>query len=442
MRDSLTTLFRYWEQRRRVFASRDQLERFQEEQVRRLLRRVVPASDFTRERFGSLPWEEWQRIPVMDKPLLLQYFDRLNTGGISRDEAFALARLAERTRDFKPQLRGITVGLSSGTSGRQGIFLVSREERCRWAGTILAKMLPRGLLAGERVAFFLRAGGNLYETVRTRGLQFEFFDLMDEMERHLSRLKCLQPTILIGPPTLLVELSRLVSKGILTLPVVRVISVAEVLDPLDREVIESAFGQVLHQVYQATEGFLGATCSFGVLHLNEDLLIFEKEFIEAGEGPFIPIITDLFRTTLPIIRYRLDDILVPRRAPCPCGSVLLALDRVDGRCDDVFYWPALEGAGWRRIYPDFIRKAVVEADAEVRDFRVRQLSPGEVELSIEGAATAFLRVSEALLALARRNQAQPPVIRLANGFPTRNRDQKLRRIERCFTPEALSGPLA
>ena len=66
MRDSLTTLFRYWEQRRRVFASRDQLERFQEEQVRRLLRRVVPASDFTRERFGSLPWEEWQRIPVMD----------------------------------------------------------------------------------------------------------------------------------------------------------------------------------------------------------------------------------------------------------------------------------------------------------------------------------------------------------------------------------------
>ena len=34
-----------------------------------------------------------------------------------------------------------------------------------------------------------------------------------------------------------------------------------------------------------------------------------------------------------MIRYRLNDILAPSREKCACGSPLLALERVEGRCD-------------------------------------------------------------------------------------------------------------
>lgn len=71
----------------------------------------------------------------------------------------------------------------------------------------------------------------------------------------------------------------------------KVISVAEVLDPIDEEVIREAFGGPVHQIYQCTEGFLAATCSHGTLHVNEDILVMEKEYLDE-ENPFHPIITD------------------------------------------------------------------------------------------------------------------------------------------------------
>ena len=39
--------------------------------------------------------------------------------------------------------KDISVGLSSGTSGHRGMFITTPEEQGTWAGTILAKMLPK-----------------------------------------------------------------------------------------------------------------------------------------------------------------------------------------------------------------------------------------------------------------------------------------------------------
>ncbi len=92
---------------------------------------------------------------------------------------------------------------------------------------------------------------------------------------------------------------------------------AEVLDPLDRQRIEAAFAVRVEQIYQATEGFLGATCEHGVIHLNEEFLIVEREWVDEARTRFVPVITDLYRSSQPIIRYRLNDVLVPRRGRLP-----------------------------------------------------------------------------------------------------------------------------
>jgi len=85
------------------------------------------------------------------------------------------------------------------------------------------------------------------------------------------------------------------------------ISVAEVLEEDVSDRIYSAFLQTVHQIYQCTEGFLCYTCKFGHLHLNEDLVKIEKEYI--AETRFYPIITDFNIISQPIIRYKLNDIL-------------------------------------------------------------------------------------------------------------------------------------
>ena len=93
--------------------------------------------------------------------------------------------------------------------------------------------------------------------------------------------------------------------------------------------VASGYGCPAPQIYQATEGFLGISCEHGTLHLNEDLVHVEREVIDQSSGRFTPVITDLYRTTQAIIRYRLNDVLLPGVPECPCGSAFATVARVD-----------------------------------------------------------------------------------------------------------------
>ena len=125
---------------------------------------------------------------------------------------------------------------------------------------------------------------------------------------------------MVAPASTLIELANYVSNQQLAIQPVKVVSVAEILEERDAETIAKAFQlDTVDQVYQATEGFLACTCSEGNLHLNEDILYVEKEYLD--DSRFYPIITDFKRTSQPIYRYRLNDILVEEKSPCPSGSV-------------------------------------------------------------------------------------------------------------------------
>ncbi|MBE1444773.1 putative adenylate-forming enzyme [Paenibacillus sp. OAS669] len=429
------------------FSSRERLERWQEKRIRRHLRFVRSRSAFYRELWGELPDSEWRRFPIIGKPEMMEHFNRLNTAGIDRDVAFALALKAEASRDFTPTIGSITIGMSSGTSGSRGLFLVSARERMAWAGTVLAKVLPRSLLHRERIAFFLRADSNLYGSVGSRRLQFRFYDLLDPLAEHVDRLNRQQPTILAAPPSLLRVLAEAVESGRLDIQPHRILSVAEVLDPLDCERIEAAFKQKVHQIYQCTEGFLAVTCPHGTLHLNEDIVAVEKDYLDASLRKFVPIITDFSRTTQPIIRYRLNDILTERAEPCPCGSPHLALERVEGRSDDLFYLYGLTDGGLVPVFPDFISRAIISASEDVEEYKAVQHAPDALEISLrlkQGKEGSMDPVQQSILnsldrLWARAGCSAPSVqFSLLNWTPG---VQKLRRVERRFSPMTGKGEM-
>jgi putative adenylate-forming enzyme len=430
----------YLQTRYRRFATRAQLLAWQDRQVQRFLGRMLPRSPFHARRFAGRGLADWATLPVMDKAGMMAGFDDLNTVGIRRDDALALALRAEQTRDFAPTLNGVTVGLSSGTSGSRGLFLVSPEERWRWAGAVLARTLPGSLLGAvvrpQRVAFFLRANSNLYTSVRSRLMRFEYFDLLDPLPQHLARLNALRPTVLVAPPSMLRLLGEAVDQ--LHARPAKLISVAEVLDPLDQAFIEKQFGLPVHQVYQATEGFLAATCRYGTLHLNEDLLVVQREYLDEACRKFVPIITDFHRISQPIIRYRLDDVLTERAEPCPCGSMLTALESIDGRCDDLYYFAAAnDTARLVTVFPDFIRRAVITAAPAPAAYVAVQRAPGLVEIGFTAPAAERAHIARAITAnmeaLCARLGCLPP--RLVFGpEPARNPARKLKRVERAFHP--------
>jgi len=417
--------------------SREDLEAWQNARVRAFLEKNRRRSPFYARLFEGLPLDNWREWPTIDKTAMMDAFDELNTVGITKDEALQAALQAERERDFTPELNGVTVGLSSGTSGNRGLFIVSAEERAAWAGAALAKALPGSLLRKHRIAFFLRADSNLYQTVQSRRIRFSFFDMIRPVPEHIEQLGRLQPTLLIAPPSMLRLLAEAKQRGELAIVPDKIISVAEVLEPVDRQVIELAFGTRVHQIYQCTEGFLGATCEHGTLHLNEDIAVIQREYVDAERRTFMPVITDFSRTSQPIIRYRLNDLLTLREEPCPCGSVFTAVESVSGRTDDLFFGRSMDGGRDVPVFPDFIRRAVMMASDGIAEYKVIQRDRERLEVSVrtkEGVPDVTGPLRRELAGIFAQHGCRPPEIAFTpySFLPGLT---KLRRIERAYAVE-------
>jgi putative adenylate-forming enzyme len=408
------------------------LEHYQERRARKIVAYARAHSPFYRAHWAGHDPQDWRTLPMVDKQLMMAHFDEFNTRGISREAALAVALRAERERDFQPTLGRLTIGLSSGTSGHRGLFVAAPHEQAAWAGTILARTIHT--LRRLRVAFFLRSNSNLYERVGGRLVQFHYFDLMLPLADAVAQLNDFQPDVLIGPPSLLGFLAGSAAGGDLRIQPERLISVAEVLEPHDREQLIAAFGAPVEQIYQCTEGLLAVSCAAGGLHIQEDIVALQLEPLPGDATRVMPIVTDLWRTTQPIIRYRLNDVLQLDPHPCACGSDFRVIRAIEGRSDDVCYFEALAG-GTRPFFPDTIRRMILLASAQILDYQVIQEHCGELRIGLsipDGAAFDAIAhaVRASVAATVARYACRPPTVTIEQGIIPALPGTKRRRVQR------------
>jgi putative adenylate-forming enzyme len=402
--------------------SRARIERQQHKWLVSLLRDTARRSRFYGE-YAARPFTDW---PIIDKQIWMDRFDDINTVGARRAEVLDIASRAETTRNFASSWNGFTVGLSSGTSGARGLFMASPGERAQWAGTLLAKLMDRNLLRRERIALVLRAGSTLYDSVQALRLRFVFVDQTCPWPRIVESLLHNNPTILAAPARIL----RLLADECVPLRPRRIISVAEVLDELDRRRIEDRYGLRVEQIYQATEGLLGISCEHGLIHLNEPFILVEPEWQDTERTRMIPIVTDLKRRSQPVIRYRLNDVLRVAEGPCGCGRPSLALAGVDGRRDDVLW---LNGTGTLiPVFPDVLARTILRGVQDLRDFEVQELAPGHWRLGLMPTPTlpVSVQLMEDCAAMVRALGAEPPRMEVSDIRPLPFA-QKQRRIRSC-----------
>jgi putative adenylate-forming enzyme len=411
----------------------DTLARYQGRRARRIVAYARQRSPFYRAHWAGHAPQDWRALPTVDKQLMMAHFDDFNTCGISREAALEVALRAERERDFQPTLGRLTIGLSSGTSGHRGLFIAAPHEQAAWAGTILARTIHT-LRRRLRVAFFLRSNSNLYERVGGRLVQFRYFDLMLPLAEAVAQLNDFQPDVLIGPPSLLGFLAAGAARGDLHIRPERLISVAEVLEPHDRVQIAAAFGAPVEQIYQCTEGLLAVSCAVGSLHIQEDIVALQLEPLPGDPARVMPIVTDLWRTSQPIIRYRLNDVLQIDPRPCPCGSAFRVIRTIEGRSDDVCYFETLAG-GRRPFFPDTIRRMILLASARILDYQAVQERCGDlrIHLSIPDGAM-FDPIAQAVRASVAATVAQydccPPTVTIEHGLIPAAPGAKRRRVQR------------
>ena len=157
------------------------------------------------------------------------------------------------------------------------------------------------------------------------------------------------------------------------------------------------------QIYQGAEGSIGSTCKNGQLHINEDILYLEME--DAGDANNRDIknviLTDLYRSTQPIIRYRLNDLIEIDDKPCGCGSCFKVIKQIHGRADDLFYLKISDSKKDTNredkkcvLFPDYIRRSITQASDTVLEYQVIQHSIDLMEIRLKLKNTADMKVIE------------------------------------------------
>lgn len=367
----------------------------------------------------------------MDKSVMMRHFNQMNTAGLDKNTVMKIAINNEKSRDFNETHKGISVGLSSGTSGHRGVFIVSDQERNAWAGAVLAKYLPRDKLFGHRIAFFLRVNNNLYETVGSRFIKFRYFDIYKPIADNVANLAVYNPTILVAPPSVLGVIANKIESGKLSINPQKIISVAEVLTIKDEKRFRRVFRKkTIFQAYQCTEGFLAYTCEEGSLHLNEDIIYMEKEFLDNRR--FVPIVTDFRRKSQPIIRYRLNDILVASKTKCSCGSAMTVIDRIEGREDDTFLFKNQAGE-LIKVFPDMVGRCLLYVK-NIKEYRVVQTDYDQLAIYLDNTDIVVQQaITNELTELARKLSFILPKIRYEPYQLDLSR--KLKRIERQLVNE-------
>lgn len=316
-------------------------------------------------------------FPIINKKIMNENFNKINTVGLDFEECMTLNKKAESNRDFSNTINDISIGSSSGTSGKPSLFAVSKLEQIIWAGSILGKTIS--LLSSQNIALFLRSDNNLYNQLNLGFIKFKFFDLYNNIETEFEKLTHYKPTVLVAPAQVLKMIAIKQAEGKINIVPQKIYSAAEVLDNQTKKLIEDVFNIKVGQIYQATEGFLGITCEHGQLHLNEESIIIEKKYID--EHRFIPIVTDLRRTTHPVIRYELDDILRTHHKNCLCGRESIIIEQIEGRVGDTLLFKNSKQETVS-IFSDTLLKMVTSIISYDIEFNIEQLDDNTINLYI------------------------------------------------------------
>ena len=392
--------------------------------LKQQLKRVRVEFDYFRNQSAKLNPNDLQSFPLLNKSKWLENFSGLNSKGFSYKYLYDAAKHQETNRDFSNTLEGYTIGLSSGTSGNPGIILASEKDRAIWVATVFKKVI--GFEWRKRkVAFFLRANSSLYQSVNSTFLEFRYFDLSRPMEELLSELKTYQASIIVAPATVLEFIALNLHFESNEKPE-QLISVAEVLDSSTKIILSEIFPQTrISEVYQATEGLLGYSCEKGKIHLNEDQVHFEcipfpdKVQTDQNKSSRIVqiVITDFTRQTMPMIRYKMEDLLELDENPCSCGNKNSAVTRIIGRNEDCLRFKNKDDKLiW--LFPDLLRQWIIRADAAIKNFKITQTGAYslELELLIQNTVdeknlkeAALLSIQDLLNQFAKENNIQQKI---------------------------------
>lgn len=371
---------RYLEELRRTEKFTDvQMKEYQDREFVRLARHAVETVPYYRELarkngFGTQDinsLEDIKLFPVLDKDDIRVDPKRF---------------LSDEYRD-KP---GVFTLSTSGTSGKPLVLYCDKESRTRhyaffrrlrgWYGlddkSRRATMFGRIILKPDHQnPPFWR-----YDLPQRNLLMSSYHLTPKNLCFYYNKLQKYNPDEIIAYPSSIYQLAKyILEEGLPPMRPKVVFTTAETLLEYQREALEKAFDCPVVDQYGCTEmAFFASQCGAGSMHLHPEHgvveVMNEKGDIISDAEPGILLATGFVNYAMPLIRYKVGDIVGMSSRKCQCERAFPVIGQLEGRVDDILVTPSGRPLG--RLDPIF------KGRSGISETQIIQHAPDQIEFKI------------------------------------------------------------
>ncbi len=388
--------------------NKQELADYQRSQLAQLLRLAHTETAFYRKRLAPffrkgdiLDWQKWNDIPVLKRADIKEHGETMIVKNLPKGHGPSYETASSGTTGTPITVHGTYLMLTAGTA--------AFARACRWYGHVnndryCLVMNAAQVEALDRNVWAVgiegsdRLEGNKSSSRLAVSWTWSAEHILSLMEQHRS--SCFS-----GYATTLENVAEAQMKRCADIKMKFMVGVSMALTPRARKLVTQVFNARTYSAYTSKEVHKVAhECPVsGGFHVNSELVL--MEILDDSDKPCAPgetgrvIITPLFGTAQPLIRYELGD-LATWGEPCPCGRAHPIIARIDGRIRNQFQF-----AGGHRFMPGIGHEAfrdLLKADqwqvaqTGPLDVEVRFISPASDEFIDKAAMTDLLQKSYSL----------------------------------------------
>jgi len=371
--------------RMRQFASYERLSFEQNQDLQwqrfvKMLRHAYANTEFYRKRFDAVGFDpnssfgpaEVSRVPALTRDDIRTHVEKMCS------------------RTYK--VEDLTISATGGTTDTPVKFYRDRESLRDKTALQLQLNTWAGMYPGDKIFHVWGARSDFSQNpswrwrLYDRGLMRNVWaptSLLNEQvsEDYRQLLNNFKPKIVYAYPTPLALFCEYMQAS--PRPVHRpeaVICTAEAVLDDQRKIIEETFRCRVFEHYGSREfGMIAAECDAHCgLHLASPAVFLEYLPLSDCEEPGVQeiLVTDLLNYGMPLIRYRVNDCVVPSEFPCSCGRGYPLIKKIIGRTTDIFVLPdgsKVPGVALTnrvlQVCPDLKKTQVIQE--EIGRFRLR-----------------------------------------------------------------------
>jgi phenylacetate-CoA ligase len=333
---------------RTQWLSADELARYQQPLIERLVRHAATQTDFYPERLAPLfgggdpatapiDLSNWDSIPIIARADAIHHVERM------------------RARTVPPDTGALRQSESSGSTGRR-----LKHFRSEIADVVSGCMYDRAyelheldldgslavLIFDPKEKHAYPNGGKSKGWNRTNpGADVFLLDIGASPAEKLEWLERVRPRHVTTYPISLREVAECACEKGSNLRFSTFVSTGEVLDQQSHDLIAAAFGCRVIDLYGVREvGLVAFQCPDAERHhlcaeaLHIELLDEQGQPVRPGRFGRV-IVTSLYNYAMPFIRYEVGDYALASGEACACGRGLPSIDQIGGRSRNMLVLP-------------------------------------------------------------------------------------------------------